>query len=83
MERFIEFFSDDNNQLSMSRLLCFMCFWPSTWVLLKNPTENMMGYYLGAFIVNYVGGRFGAAWQSRGGREGPTNLTINAPDSSK
>lgn len=41
----------------MSRLLCFMSFFPATWVLLKNPTDAMLGYYLGAYVLGYVGGK--------------------------
>ena len=56
--RLIELFEGGKeNRLSMSRLLMFMSFWPSSWVLVTNPTETMLGLYLGAFIGGYVGGQ--------------------------
>lgn len=57
MKRAVEFFEGNGRRLSMSRLLVFLAFWPSCYVLLRNPTESMMGLFLGAFIVNYVGGK--------------------------
>ena len=56
--RLIELFEGGKeNRLSMSRLLMFMSFWPSSLVLITNPTETMLGLYLGAFIGGYVGGK--------------------------
>lgn len=56
--RLIELFEGGKeNRLSMSRLLMFMSFWPSSFVLITNPTETMLGLYLGAFIGGYVGGK--------------------------
>lgn len=55
--RWIELFEGNGRRLSMSRLLVFLAFWPSAWVLLGNPTEAMMGLFLGAYVVNYIGGK--------------------------
>lgn len=34
-----------------------MAFFPSSWVMLRHPSEEMMLYYLGAFVLGYVGGK--------------------------
>lgn len=58
MTRFAEFFEGGGrDRLSMSRLVVFMAFWPATCVLIKNPTDTMMGLYLGAFVLSYLGGK--------------------------
>ncbi len=41
----------------MSRLLCFMSFFPATWALILLPSEGMLGIYLGAYGVGYLGGK--------------------------
>lgn len=55
--RWIEFFEGDNERLSMTRLTCFLAFFPSTYLLVIHGTENMLLYYLGAFVLGYVGGK--------------------------
>ncbi len=55
--RLIEFFEGDNGRLSMTRLTCFMAFFPATYLLLVAGTENMLLYFLGAFVVGYIGGK--------------------------
>jgi hypothetical protein len=55
--RWVELFEGNGRRLSMSRLLVFLAFWPSGWVLIGNPTEAMMGLFLGAFVLNYLGGK--------------------------
>lgn len=55
--RWVELFEGNGRRLSMSRLLVFMAFWPSAWAMLKNPTETMVGLFLGAFVANYIGGK--------------------------
>ncbi len=57
MARLIELFEGDDRRLSMTRLLMFMAFFPSSWVLIENGDEGMMGWYLGAFVLGYVGGK--------------------------
>lgn len=55
--RWGEFFEGNDQRLSMTRLLCFMSFFPSSFVLLSSPTENMLLYYLASFGVAYIGGK--------------------------
>lgn len=59
--RFIEFFQADHGELSMTRLLCFLAFWPSSYKLIlldsKDVPDALM-WYLGAFVAGYVGGKF-------------------------
>ena len=57
MKRWIEFVEGNGRRLSMSRLLVFLAFWPACWALLNNPSESMMGIFLGAFVANYIGGK--------------------------
>lgn len=57
LKRLIEFFENDNKRLSMTRLLCFLSFIPASYVLLKAPSEGMIGWYLGAYVLGYVGGK--------------------------
>lgn len=55
--RWIELLEGNGRRLSMSRLLVFLAFWPSCYVLLSDPSESMMGLFLGAFVLNYIGGK--------------------------
>lgn len=55
--RWVELFEGAGRRLSMSRLLVFLAFWPSCYVLVTSPTETMLGIFLGAFVANYVGGK--------------------------
>ena len=57
MTRLLEILEDDASKLSLSRLLSFLSFWPSSWVLLRMPTEGMLGIYLTAYGVAYLGGK--------------------------
>ena len=57
MTRLREILEDDASKLSLSRLLSFLSFWPSSWVLLRMPTEGMLGIYLTAYGVAYLGGK--------------------------
>jgi len=41
----------------MTRLLCFLSFIPASYVILKEPSEGMLGWYLGAYVLGYVGGK--------------------------
>lgn len=65
LTRCVEFFEGDMGRLSMTRLLCFLSFFPASWVLIQSPTENMLGFYLGAFVIGYVGGKGADVFQSR------------------
>lgn len=55
--RVCEFFQDDNGHYSMTRLLCFLSFWPASWVVVVNPGEASLGWYLGAYVLGYAGGK--------------------------
>jgi hypothetical protein len=55
--RYIEFFYGDNNLLSMSRLLMFMAFFPSTYVVVATKDVDALGWFLGAYVLGYVGGK--------------------------
>ncbi len=57
LARLVEFFEGDSGRLSMTRLLCFLSFIPASYVLLKDPSEGMLGWYLGAYVLGYVGGK--------------------------
>lgn len=56
--RGIEFFEGDEGRLSMTRLLCFLSFWPASWVIVVKGNEAMLGWYLSAYVLGYVGGKF-------------------------
>lgn len=55
--RYLEFFQADEGVLSMTRLLCFISIFPASYVLLTNPSEEMLAIYLGAFVASYIGGK--------------------------
>ncbi len=56
--KFTEFFKSDKGNFSMTRLLCFMSWFPSSWVLIKTQNENMFIAYLGIFVAGYAGGKW-------------------------
>ena len=55
--RAVEFFEGARNRLSMMRLTVFLSFWPASYVIITNPTETMLGLYLGAYVIGYIGGK--------------------------
>lgn len=55
--RSIEFFQGESGTLSMTRLLCFLSFFPASYVVIIAKTENILGWYLGAYVLSYVGGK--------------------------
>lgn len=55
--RWIELFEGNGRRLSMSRLLVFLAFWPASYAFMKNPSVEMAAVYLGAFVLNYIGGK--------------------------
>lgn len=57
MTRLLEFLEDGRDRLSLSRLLSFLSFFPASWVLLELPSEGMLGIYLTAYGVAYLGGK--------------------------
>lgn len=56
--RWIEFYEGDDGHLSMTRLLCFLSFFPASWVIVTKGNEAMLGWYLSAYVLGYVGGKF-------------------------
>lgn len=42
----------------MTRLLCFLSFFPASYVVCVKPDEGTLGWYLGAYVIGYVGGKF-------------------------
>lgn len=57
MMRLLEFMEDERDKLSMGRLLSFLSFFPASLVLLSLPSEGMLGIYLTAYGVGYLGGK--------------------------
>ena len=57
------FFKDDNGEASMSRLLCFLSFIPASVELYRINNENALGWYLGAYVLGYIGGKGCDAWK--------------------
>lgn len=70
-----EFFEAGSGRLSMSRLLCFLAFWPAAWVVVSNPSADTLGWFLGAFVLGYVGGKSADAVFSPGkGKDSVRNV---------
>ncbi len=63
-----QFFEDDTGRLSMSRLLCFLSFWPAAYVVVITLSAEALACLLGAFPGAYVGGKWADSWKERGGR---------------
>ncbi len=55
--RLPQFFEDDVGRYSMTRLLCFLSFWPASYVIVVKGNEAMLGWYLSAYVLGYVGGK--------------------------
>jgi len=80
--RWHEFFEDNEGGLSMTRLLCFLSFWPSAYVVvISTPVERstILGLFLGAYAITYVGGKLidaGRMVKSDKPEGGDTNVTV-------
>lgn len=61
----LTFFTDEKGAPSMSRLLCFLAFFPATYVVIKTEDVNALAWYLSAYAASYVGGKLGDALHSR------------------
>ena len=59
--RWVEFFEGDNNRLSMSRLLMFLSFPAAAYELFALNSDTTLAYFLGAYVLGYVGGKCGDA----------------------
>ena len=55
--RIVEFFEGAGNRLSMTRLTVFLSFWPASWVVVNESSSETLGWYLGAYVLGYVGGK--------------------------
>lgn len=55
--KWIEFFHNNQGQMSMSRLLSFMAFFPATVVLLWVHTAEALIAYMGVYGATYLGGK--------------------------
>ena len=57
MMRWVEFFEGEDSRLSMTRLLCFMSFIPSSYVVIETMSEAALGWYIGGYVCGYLGGK--------------------------
>ncbi len=64
--KLIEFFQDNKGDMSMSRLLSFLSFFPATVVVLSTKTNDALQWYVGAYAVGYVGGKAVDAFWGQG-----------------
>lgn len=55
--RFVEFFESEDGRLSMTRLLCFLSFFPAAYIAITHPTSDIYGFFLGTYVLGYVGGK--------------------------
>lgn len=56
-----QLFEGEGSNLSMTRLLCFMSFFPATYMALTLMTENALTIYVGCYALAYLGGKVGDA----------------------
>lgn len=57
--RWVQFFEGDNARLSMTRLMVFLSFPVSSYEVIRMNTENALGWFVGAYVLGYVGGKLG------------------------
>jgi hypothetical protein len=76
--RLIEFFEGDDTRLSMTRLLCFISIFPASYALIRINTEGALAFYIGGYVLGYVGGKGWDAWGNRPMTNNQT--TINQPE---
>ena len=69
MSRLVEFFEGESNELSMTRLLCFLSFWPATYVTVKINTVEALAVYVGCYAVAYLGGKASNIFMPTGKRK--------------
>lgn len=56
--RIIEFFQNDQGELSMTRLLMFLSWPAATVVLFHIQTTEALGLYMATYVGGYTGGKF-------------------------
>lgn len=69
----MEVFEGEDSRLSMTRLLCFLSFWPASYVLLHNQSETLFGFYIGTYAASYLGGKVSDML----GKPKPTSLHVD------
>lgn len=72
--RLAEFFEGDNGRLSMTRLVVFLTWPPSTWVVIHKPDQ--LSNYLGAYVISYALGKGADIFM------GGKNANVDEPDNS-
>ena len=55
--RLNQFFEGEDGRLSMTRLMVFLSFGPASWVVVNESSSETLGWYLGAYVLGYVGGK--------------------------
>lgn len=65
IKRVSEFFEGEDKRFSMTRLLAFASFFPASSVLAIIHTETALGYYLGAYVLQMVGGKTADAYMQK------------------
>ena len=82
--RSIEFFEGDNGRLSMTRLLCYVSIFPASYVVCMDLSAETLGWYLGAYVLGYVGGKaadvFGKDRPQQSVTEVTTRTVTPSPD---
>lgn len=74
---FREFFEDEHGSLSMTRLLCFMSFFPASWMSMKIENENALTIYVATYALSYLGSKgLDVMNQIRVRPTGPTNINV-------
>lgn len=68
-----QFFEGEKNQLSITRLLCFLSFFPATVMATRLNTENALTIYVGCYALSYLGGKMtDVAMKSQEKKDVPT-----------
>lgn len=52
-----EFFEGEDGGLSMTRLLCFLSFFPASWVTVRIENENALTIYVATYALSYLGSK--------------------------
>lgn len=76
-KRLREFFQGDNGGYSMTRLLCFLSFFPSTVMAYQLHSENALLIYVGVFAMSYLGKEgIGAVRDIKSGAKEKTDAAV-------
>lgn len=77
--RWPEFFEGENARFSMTRLLCFISIFPASYVVIITKSSDALGWYLGAYVLGYLGGK-GTDAMMRNLPRPAAPVTINQPE---